>query len=559
MRGWCLVIFLAALGLAPAALRAGENPAVVIRPAPEAWISQAMAPLYIDVRSPRSDGRLRVDLEFRSPEEYTISRETTLPAGMSSRLEFTVPADGYGRVVCRSGGWSEEREVFGQRFDNGSGFLRHGQTPPLICVNGFLFRELVGESERLRDREGESGLEVRSLALDELPARWQSYCGLSGVLVMEAREARALGPERREALARWVRWQGGRIWLAGPGADDAARELGLDGKSAEPGEGVIARRALTGWAWTQSSPDAGALVARLPKEPVTDPLHAYYRPGYDATPLYWLLDSLAGPSTNLIVVALVALGLAMGPLNYLYIRRRKKPILLFVTTPLIALAGTGAVFAASYLAEGRAGGYTQFAVLVRTGGGDATLYDARGVRSGFAAASPRFSAETLVLPIRRDGRERGRYALDLTDGTRLIGGWLRPRFATGFLTVTPVICRMDVKVEEEGGNHFAVNNLGFALRRLAVRLPDGGLAEAANVPPGGRVRLSSSQRGSMLGSSTLRDMWPLFGDGAPFRKYQVVAECEGLPYLDDGGLGAARLSGQFYYCRVDMDGAGDPE
>ncbi len=53
----------------------------------------------------------------------------------------------------------------------------------------------------------------------------------------------------------------------------------------------------------------------------------------------------------------------------------------------------------------------------------------------------------------------------------------------------PVISRMNVEVRREGDEYFAVNNLGFSLYKVVVRLPDGGYAQAETIVSGGQARL----------------------------------------------------------------------
>ncbi len=549
-----IFILMAALAFSAATAAAAEDPEIVVREPTQAWISRHAAPLYIDIRS-RRGGRLRVEMDFRAQAEYAVTREVDMPPESSLRLEFSVPVGASGRIRCLTGGRVVEKTVGTPSFN--TYFLGGDKRPPLVSINGFLYRDLEGLRNSMT---GGDELVVHTLGMDELPARWQSYAGFMGVLLLEAREARTLGPERREALARWVRWLGGRVWLAGPGADDAARELGFDDAVAESRDGIARRSVANGQVWTQSAPDADRLLNRLPAVQPNDPLAGYYWEGngyaYNRPdPGGWLLYSLAGASTNLIVVALIVLGAVMGPLNYLYIRRRKNPLLFFVTTPLIAIAGTGVVFAASFLAEGGAGGYNQCAVLIRAGtGGDAMLFDGKGVRSGFYPASPRLSAETLVLPVGR-AAEDAKYSVEIGDGVRLAGGWLRPRFATGYLAATPVVSRMNIDVEERGGEYYAVNGLGFEVESLVVRLPGGWYGLAENIQPGVEARLSRGKDDMRVGAleSMARH---LFGGGDAFPRIDLIARCSGLPYLEDGGLGASRLSGEYYYCRLSSDGPG---
>ncbi|MDR2392458.1 MAG: hypothetical protein LBE84_12385 [Planctomycetota bacterium] len=535
-----LILLLAAFGRATA----GEDPEIAIHLPPPAWNSQGSIPLVLDIRTNRG-GEFRVSArsaENMAGVSHTLRRTVSLPPGTAARVEMAFPFP-FGLIVEVEGpGVSLSRELTLPFVD----WKGEDSSSRLICANSFLFREL----NAWKDAGSREGPAVAVLALDSLPDLWQSYSGLTGVLVMEAREARSLRPARREALAIWVRWFGGRLWLAGPEAEEAAREIGFTMPIGTDRETAVRLcRQLNGAVFIQPRPDAGELIRNLPGDPQRNPLAPYYlMKRWDDTPGRQLLGSFPGISVNSIILALLALGVVMGPLNLWFIKRRKTPLLFFVTTPLAAFAGVAGVFAASLWSEGFGGSYTQWGVLVRGAEKEAMLFDGRGVRSGFFVSIPRFSSDTLIFPFRNSG-QRLELISDVSDGTVLAEGWLKPRSVSGFLAVRPVASRMNVEVIEEGGEWLVANGLGVALSEVAAALPGGGGGWAKNVPPGNRAPLRREKSPERL-EKILERAYSLFNDKPAFAGVALAAECEGLPYLEDGGLGAVRLQGEYFYIQA---------
>lgn len=542
--------FLVAVSCFTFVAHAGQDPEVSVREMPRAWSTQSSIPYYIDVRS-RRGGEIRITAISEGFGKNTVYKTVSVPPNASLRLEMTAPDGQYSTVSCEGSGLSVREHLSHPGFDGRN--LSGVYPSPLLCVNSFLLREL----ELLDPADTLDDMSSANMVLDEMPTRWQSYSGMVGVLVMEAREAKLLKPAQREALTIWVRWLGGRLWLGGSDAEATAKELGFDLSRfpKKSSRGVTRYQVLNGVVCIQPRPDAAELVANLPSGVNQNPLEAYYhyKSYYDESTAAgnWLLESFAGISTNVIIGALIVLGVAMGPLNYWFIRRRKKMLLFFVTTPVIACLGTVCIIVASLLSEGIGGSYAQFAVLARDEAGeDAMLYDLRGVKSGFSAPQPRFSEDSLVFPIRGGGYgERRELTTDLTDGVRLVGGWLLPRFPCGFGVVRPAVGRMGVDVEMEDGRPFVVNNLGFNVKRVAARLADGSVVWAEAVAPGARAALNQDASGLRL--QQLDERLRLLADNKKaFSDACLIAECDGLPYLDDGGVSASRVKGEYYFCLV---------
>ena len=116
---------------------------------------------------------------------------------------------------------------------------------------------------------------------------------------------------------------------------------------------------------------------------------------------------------------------------------------------------------------------------------------------------------------------------------------------------------MNVEVLEEGGEWLIANGLGVALSEVAAALPGGGDGWAENVPPGERVSLRREKSPDRL-KKILGRAYRLFDGKQAFAGVALAAECKGLPYLEDGGLDAVRLQGEYFYIQAGT-GPGEAE
>ncbi len=529
-----------------AACPAGE-PEVTVREYPGGWRSNSMTPVVIEARSP-AGGRLEITVKERYEPSLTL-RAVELPAGEPVRVETTVPTYDWQNVSWRLGGKNGETSL-GQRSVNGHNIPRN-----LLCVNGALLAECLVEFTR----RGGASMPPEHLPLDLLPTRWQSYAGLGSMLVMTDRDALRLAPEQRVALGRWVQWLGGSLWLLGGDAGRAAADLGLDpgAKAKAPQAGVAVYPFFSGVLMTQAEPDVTTLFDMIPLQSEEHLLRPYFQAQryYRYTPDFWNeAQRLGGIGSGAICLALAALALLMGPLNFWYVRRRRNTLLFFITTPVLALAGVAAIFGLSILMEGLGGRYVEWAALLRPADSDeALMLDVKGVRPGFTVPELAFGDEALVYPVSGDNSSERSYITDYTSGMRLSGDWFRPRSVSGLAHIQPVTARMRLEIEEGEDGVFVTNNLGFGVKRLAVRLADGRTGWAENVRPGDRAVLARENNSNRL--DTLTDTLSEISQAENAHRLAttvwLAAECEGLPYLDGGGLSASRAAGWYYYFETD--------
>lgn len=529
-----LALLLIAAAAAPAP--AGTDVEVRVEEIPRGWVTRLAYPLRLSVAN-GPGGELRTAVTTRG---WSITHDASLPAGPRAILETTVVGQRNGSVSWSYAGL-DGREGFS--YANVGWQYIDGRNPVVTCVDSYLFRELESEREA---RSAE--LLVLQMGRDELPRRWQSYIGMVSNLLVEPRVVATLDREQREALSRWVLWLGGSLWLVGKGADEALRALELD-LPAMPPERVGSaerHRLFNGFVTTMAESDAAGIVENAAPGRRTEPFAAYYANRDFSASTDWLFESLDGVSVAFIIGSLLLLTVILGPANYLYVRRKKSMLLFYVITPVVACAGTAAIIVGSSLVEGLGARYNQCAVLVRrAGGNDAMLFDLRAVRTGYSVPSLAFPADAFAVPL-EEPTPGDSYAMDLTGGLALRGGWLKPRFASGYLTAVPVVSRMNVEIQSEGERHQVVNGLGFTLETVVARLPDGRFGWAAGVPPGERATLTVENGDHRL-RQIQNEYERAFGDRVGFQNVTLAARAAGLPYLDDGGLHGRLLHGDYYY------------
>lgn len=182
--------------------------------------------------------------------------------------------------------------------------------------------------------------------------------------------------------------------------------------------------------------------------------------------------------------------IAIGPLNYYWLRRKRRLYLLLVTVPLGAGLVTAALLNYALFTDG-------FAVRARI-----RSYCEIDQRSGqgvswsrqayYAGAAPSrglaFPPEAAVYPLAQFPSESGRHRRLLWDGDqRLTDGYLSSRTATQFLVIHSRRTQRQLVVRETAdadGAPDVENRLGVDLLRLVLRDSAGRLYWAENIPAG---------------------------------------------------------------------------
>ncbi len=503
--------------------------------------------------------------QIRGGVESVAHLRFELPPG-GRRVELPLLRPGrYGRVdyvISVDGSPSERLSFEGAHF---------GYANELAVVHVGRGRERLAGTLASSGASSTGRLEVEHLPTpaERLPRTWLAYAGLQGVVVLDA--ASRIEPAQRRALADWVRFGGGALWIYADDTDaarDAAEGMGLTPGArvvSVPGSPTVGLDCLTG---TVLATDIDALdtigvagvgsLHRVRRTGVSDLLRVHqgedhYGRYHSNVPnaLRSLLEGLHRvPATGFCFLS-VTLAILIGPVNLLVLRRRRRLALFYVTAPLLAGAGMLLLAGYSLVAEGLGVKVHERALLLHDlGSGDGMAYRARGIYAGFLGGELAFPAETAALPFRSE-RERQSIRLeeDWSRGHALLAGFVPSRTPAGLFTATPVRVRMGLRVERDpDGQPVRIHNeLSHAVTRAWVRIVDGAgrprLAAAGPIAPG---------ESAPVGTGPATSEWN--NEGALFHfsmlEWEVIATVEGLPYLEDGGLGGRRLSADYLYVGI---------
>lgn len=390
---------------------------------------------------------------------------------------------------------------------------------------------------------------------------WQCYLG-TDLVAAAAAVVERLSPRQQQALSRWVRFGGGRLWLFGQSARETARSLDLLPTSAsiwqtkEDGLKISLYRSACGTLALQTEGGPGrlasdsrsfasfhnAFTSQQPAINVRDQQASVFRSLFEG------LHEV--PVFGYCVLSLI-FAVVIGPVNFILLRRRGRSVLFYFTAPAIALGGMLILALYSLAAEGLATKYNEAAWYVHdVAGGEGCVYQARVYFCGIAPRRGLWYPEnTAALPFSRK-RENVGLTVDWTHGQKLLGGWLRSRTLSGLYTATPVQARMGVEIQSSPAGVNIVNGLPSTLTTVYVRLAEDGeparYYTARGVPPGAETAVTP-----ILGEP--RAVYTGRGcRGADISNadWLVYAETSGLPYLEDGGINGTVINGRYYYLAV---------
>jgi len=315
---------------------------------------------------------------------------------------------------------------------------------------------------------------------------WVSYTGL-GLIGISARAVEMLSPALREDLRKWVA-TGGTLFVyreIAPGSDPVA--LLLNETPAPKARPDLTPHYFGRVRWFKNDPFQGekAYWTWLLGEAIGHPGTAFNArfgfqgrggpfmsvPGVGAVPVraYGLM------------VALFAL--AIGPVNYFVLRRKKKLHLLFVTTPALALAMTAAMVAYGILSEGLGVKATMASLTWLDQDrheavtlGRMAFYAGMGIRGGLW-----FPRDIAAFPAAGDMTSG---SLDTTEGLRFRGGWVRPRAMLNYVTAGVAPARGRLQVKRAGAALQVTNGQGVGIRQIYLMDARKTLYKAAGIADG---------------------------------------------------------------------------
>ncbi len=200
-----------------------------------------------------------------------------------------------------------------------------------------------------------------------------------------------------------------------------------------------------------------------------------------------------GVPTIAFLILISAFSIVIGPVNYVYLSRKKMLWLLLFTVPALAVTTSVVLVGYSMAIHG-------FAVRSRIR--SLTLLDQRSRTAVtaarlalFAGVSPsgglRFSPETAVIPVIPTTNEPVGGSIDWTQTQNLQSGWLPARTRTQFYTVRNSEQRARAELRSAAGKSPEFwNGLPWELEMLVVSDDAGHFFVARNVPAGATVALA---------------------------------------------------------------------
>ena len=204
-----------------------------------------------------------------------------------------------------------------------------------------------------------------------------------------------------------------------------------------------------------------------------------------------VVESLKIPTRGIVIIMLTFI-IIIGPVNIIYLNRRKRRTWMLWTIPAISFVTTLLVFAYSLLREGvtpdtRIAGLTvvdQTSHRAATIGGTAfycPLTPSAGLHFDFGT-----EATPLVEPGNGSGSSR---EVDWTQSQHFQRGWVSARVPAYFHLRKSETRRERVQIVNENGKLQIVNSLGAAIKSLWLADAEGNTYRATNVAAGQKVSL----------------------------------------------------------------------
>lgn len=347
-----------------------------------------------------------------------------------------------------------------------------------------------------------AALHLTPLAPAQLPADWRVWSSFNGLLI-PADTFASLDAGRRSALRGWIAL-GGRLLLvpsaAGPGGTEY---LGAGRIETLPGPlETLEGRELAGLLELDKLTPALPDLDRLRFASGT-PLAEMLR--FEAASIFW------------IVIFLIVFAVAIGPVNLFLLAPGKNRHRLFLTTPLISLAGAVIVALAIFLQDGLGGeGRRRALVLLVPGENQAAVIQEQATHTGFLASEGfTLDEDVLLTALPREALLHG-IPISATlhrEQRELSGHWFRNRFrqAHQLRALVPTRARIEKVDTAAGGAPVVVSTLGTELKELRLRDEQGRFWIAASVPPGQRVTLQRDDPAAAVEATSRR----LGGNGTP--------------------------------------------
>jgi hypothetical protein len=199
----------------------------------------------------------------------------------------------------------------------------------------------------------------------------------------------------------------------------------------------------------------------------------------------FLNSDVRGVPTTAFLVLITVFAITIGPVNYLYLQRKKLLWLLLVTVPALSAAASVLLFGYSVAAHGFAVKSRVRSLTVLDQNSRTAVSLAR--LSMFAGMAPsgglRFSPETAVYQVFPPMEAMGPAVVDWTQTQALVSGWLPARTRTQFLTMhnAEQRARVELKPAANGQVELA-NGLPWDLEAVIVCNESGRMLIGREIP-----------------------------------------------------------------------------
>lgn len=300
---------------------------------------------------------------------------------------------------------------------------------------------ILGEVPSQFSRSSRDQVQVQS---EDLPSDWRMLTAFPLIIIDgESGSSAGVSAEVQEALRRFA-FAGGTVIVAaseslpaGP-LRDVARKAGDDCLAHGLGS-VLAIPSLG-----RSLDTLADRLAQLPAQ------------GYGLWPATTEMfptqeiEGLGRAPVTMFVLVILAFAILVGPVNFIMLKRRKKPLLALITVPLAGFGTTVVILAYGIFHDGfGVRGVVTTCTLLDQTRHEAVSVQARTLFAGIAPSEMTMNPDTLLLSIRAGRRKSewpDRWHLDV-DTQRLDGGILPSRTITPLLTVQqgPVRDRLTVR------------------------------------------------------------------------------------------------------------------
>ena len=383
---------------------------------------------------------------------------------------------------------------------------------------------------------------------ERLPTNWIGFTSLRAVLIGPS-EWKQLNPSQQDALRTWTA-AGGDLLLVDGSPDivfpPGQRPIGF-------GHYSTVLPYFLGHLHLLKSEDirANGLEKTMDAINAAVPISEMALPAVRSSDWSWSGErgfrlAIAGVGeipTRAYLLILCLFVVLIGPINYVYLWRNRRQVLLVLTVPLFSVTFILLMSGYAFFLQGldvRARAVT-FTILDQGSKRAATRSIVSLYPGGFMpGGGVRFASDLAVYPLGLDGAgARGRMALDLTEEQRFQSGFLRSRTPSNFAQIRVQPARERLSFERDGNRLQVVNGLGSAVHQVFYR--DGAqiwsLEKAVPAGEKAQLRIDSGERANLV-RDYLKDAavapkkFQQIVDNQPDQSYLAILERS--PFWDPG-------------------------